>query len=160
MEIKLENKSDYIKAITDLYNEIEQLKLEVSELKNARGFKFDPITKMSPNLAAALKKARSEFLPLQKTGVRKKDGELFAKTQDYEEATRAALQKNNLEITFTEDKGEEPLMITKIIHLVTLENYTITTKVKPANMPDPEKAIYWGFNNAKGNVYKTISQLS
>jgi hypothetical protein len=73
MNLKLENKADFIEAF-------KELESRIIALENSRGgfSKPDIILKLPKGLATALANARMEFLPLQKSGTSKKDGKTFA----------------------------------------------------------------------------------
>lgn len=160
MNLKLENKADYERVITDIYNELQSLKKEIETVKNSpRGFfKPDIITKMPKPLADAIVKARAEFLPLQQSG-KKKDGKTFAILDDYIEATSNAFKKHGINIAFIENNDSSPSLAAIISLKDSRESYTITNEVKPANMQDPKLAIKYGFQNAKVSIYKTLSAL-
>lgn len=161
MNLKLENKADYERVITDLYNEMQELKKEVESIKNSRSsfFKPDIISKMPKPIADALVKARTEFLPLQKSGTSKKDGKTFAILDDYIEATSNALAKSNINIAFEENNGPTPILIATISLGFHPQKFIMQTEVKPANMQDHKLAMKYGFQNAKASVYKALSQL-
>jgi hypothetical protein len=153
MNLKLENKSDFVEAFKELENRI-------IALENAKGsfFKPDIIGKMPKPLADALVKARSECLPLQKS-MTSKDGKVFPNLADYTEATNNAFAKNGISIVFMENDEPTPTLVAVINLKGSRETYTITTEVKPANMQDPKKAMFYGFQNSRKDVYKTLSLL-
>ena len=166
MNLKLENKADYERVITELRDEVQALKKRVETVENSKGgfFKPDIIGKMPKSLADALVKARTECLPLQKSMTSKKDGKLFSNLADYTEATNNAFRNNGISIVFmerVEDSNDEnsPTLVAVINLKDSRDTYTITTEVKPANMQDPKMAMKFGFQNAKVSVYKTLSLL-
>lgn len=149
MNLKLETKADYVEAITALANRI-------TALEQSRGgfFKPDIIGNLPKGMAEALKRARTEFLPLQKSGTAKKDGKTFSTLDDYIEATSNAFRKNGLTLSFSEEN--EPAAILMAFLIFENERYEINTPVKLANMDDPKKALMYGFKNARSSVYKTL----
>jgi hypothetical protein len=161
MNLKLENKADYERVITELHNEMQELKKEIEIIKNSKGgfFKPDIISKMPKHIADALAKARNDFLPLQKSMTSKKDGKTFAILDDYIEATSNAFTKNGISISFEEIIEPSPVLVATISLKGSNEKHVMPTEVKPANMQDPKLAIKYGFQNAKVSIYKTLSLL-
>ena len=156
MNLKLESKADFIEAFKHLEDRI--IALENSPVRG--GFlKPDIITKMTKPLADAIVKARTEFLPLQKSITSKKDGKTFASLDDYIEASSNAFSKNGISVSFEENVDPSPNLVATISLKGTVEKHVLPVEVKPANMTDPKMAMKYGFQNAKVGVYKTITQL-